>query len=67
MSLRAFHLFFIAVSVLMHLLVGGWGIQQYFEAGSGGGLVLGIVCFVLGFGLVLYGVKAYRKLREIGD
>ena len=66
MSLRAFHMFFIAASALMCGVVGAWGVQQYRHGGGLEGLVLAIACFVLGLALVIYGVKAYRKLMELG-
>lgn len=66
MSLRAFHLFFIGASVLMCLLVGAWGVREFAAAGAAGGLTLGAACFVLGFALLVYGVRVYRKLMELG-
>jgi hypothetical protein len=66
MSLRFFHILFISLCVLMSLFVGGWGVQQYLGQQSLGGLVLGISCFLLGFGLIVYGVKVYAKLKELG-
>ncbi len=65
MSLRFFHIFFISVCVVMSLFVGGWGVRQYLQMQSLGGLVLGVLCFVLGFGLIIYGIKVYAKLREL--
>ena len=65
MSLRAFHIFFIAVSVLMSLRVGGWGVREFLQQGSRGGLALGVSCFVLGFVLVIYGLRIYRKLQAL--
>ena len=62
MSLRAFHIFFIALSVVMSLVVGAWGVQVFTEHGRQSGLILAISCLVLGFVLVIYGIRVYRKL-----
>jgi hypothetical protein len=66
LSLRSFHLFFIAVSILLAALVGAWGVQSYRATGETSGLWLGVLFFVLGFILVVYGLKVRRKLRDLG-
>ena len=66
MSLRVFHLVFIALSVLMAALVGGWGFSRYLADGAGGDLALGVGFFLTGAALLVYGVKVLRKFREIG-
>ena len=65
LSLRSFHLFFIAVSVLLAAWIGAWGVQSFLATRSLGDLALGVLSFVAGFGLVLYGLKARRKLRDL--
>ena len=66
MGLRVFHLIFIALSIMMAAMVGGWGIHRYLADGGTGGLVLGVGFFLTGAALLLYGVKVLRKFREIG-
>lgn len=65
MSLRFFHIVFISICVVMSLFVGGWGVQEYLQTQSLTALVLAILCFLLGFGLIVYGVKVYAKLKEL--
>lgn len=65
LSLRSFHLFFIAVSVLLAAWIGAWGIQSWMATRSLGDLALGVFAFVAGFGLVVYGLRARRKLRAL--
>jgi hypothetical protein len=67
MSLKAFHIFFVAVSVLMCLGVGAWGTNHYLKGGNGTGLGLAVMCFVLGAGLIVYGFKVYKKLSELDE
>ena len=66
MSLKTFHLVFIALSVLMAAVVGGWGISRHLSGDSGDGLALGIGFILLGAAMLVYGVKVLRKFREIG-
>lgn len=66
MSLKAFHILFVALSVLMCLAVGGWGTREYMAAGSATGLGLAVASFVLGGGLIVYGFKVYKKLAALG-
>lgn len=65
LSLRSFHLFFIAASVLLAAWVGVWGVQSYLTTRSVGNLLLGVVFFLLGFVLLLYGRRVRRKLRAL--
>ena len=66
MSLRIFHLVFIALSILMAVLVGGWGVNRYLTDGAAGDLTLGVGFFLAGAALLVYGTKVLRKFREIG-
>ena len=66
MSLRVFHVLFIALSIALSAMVAGWGVQQYLTLGDRGGLVLAAVFFVVGLALVLYGSKYFQKLKELG-
>jgi len=65
MSLKSFHLFFIVVSVLMCGWVTAWGVHEYRHHGDSGAMGLAVVCCVLGFGLVVYGIKVFAKFREL--
>ena len=65
LSLRSFHLFFIAVSVLLAAWVGVWGVQSYLATRSVGDLALGVVFFLLGFVLLVYVRRVRRKLRAL--
>ena len=67
MSLRVFHLFFIAASIVMCAVIAVWGVDQYRTGGGPGDLTLAAICSALGLGLVAYGLKVYRKFRELGQ
>ena len=56
---------FISCSILLSAGVGGWGIQRFLETGDTSSLTLGVVFFALGLVLLLYGVRTFRKLREL--
>lgn len=66
LSLRSFHLFFVAASVVLSLGVAAWGVQSWRASGSGSDLAFGLFFLVVGFVLVLYGVRVRRKLRDLG-
>jgi hypothetical protein len=66
LSLRSFHLFFIAVSVLLAVWVGVWGVQSYLATKSTGDLALGVFFLVLGIGLLVYG-RCVRKKLPVED
>ena len=67
MSLRAFHLFFIAASIVLCAVTAVWGVDRFRTVGGGGGLALAATCATLGLALVAYGLKIYRKFRELGQ
>lgn len=66
MSLKAFHIFFVMISIVMCLGVGAWGTKEYLAGSHASGLGLAVACFVLGAGLIAYGFKVYKKLAELG-
>ena len=65
MSLKAFHLFFISVSVLLSLAVGGWGIQSYLTNSDGVGILVGLFFILLGIGLMFYEMSFIRKFKHV--
>ena len=65
MSLRAFHIVFIIVTVVLSLYVALWGIREFAQERSNMGLVLGILFLITAVGLMVYGKKAFAKLREL--
>ena len=65
LSLRSFHLFFIAASIVLSVLVGVWGIQGWRATQSGSDLALGAFFLVVGIVLAVYGVRVRRKLRDL--
>lgn len=65
MSLRIFHIVFIIASVALCGFVAVWGFQQYAASRSGTGLGTGLVFVIFGIALILYGFRAFQKLREI--
>lgn len=66
MSLRFFHVFFVTVSVLMALGVGGWSVNAWQGDGATGWLTLATVSFAGAAGLSVYGRRFLRKTRALG-
>ncbi len=65
MSLKAFHLVFIAASILLAMLFGGWAVRQYSLNGSVGTLAMGIAAFGCGAVMLVYSRWFLRKLRGV--
>ena len=65
MSLKAFHVFFVALSVLCALLFGAWSVVDYQRTGRGGILALGVLGFAAAAALVWYGLWFLRKLKNV--
>ena len=65
MSLRAFHIVFIIVTVMLSLYVAMWGIREFARERDTAALGLGVLFLVTAAGLIVYGKKAYGKLRDL--
>lgn len=64
MSLKAFHIFFIAVSILLAFGFGVWGMYYHLTYGNVWYLVMGIASLLVGVVLILYGINFLRKLKH---
>lgn len=64
MSLKAFHIFFISLSVILALGFGVWGIRDYTLSGNTGNLSLGLASLVSSAGIIFYLVWFLRKIRQ---
>jgi hypothetical protein len=65
MSLRAFHLVFIVVSVVLAAFVGAWAVGQYRMVHEMVYAVTAGVAFVASAGLVAYAAMFQRKTRHL--
>ena len=65
LGLKNFHVFFICISILLCLLVGVWGFQQYTQAQSTTGLAMAVVFFLSGAALVIYAIRYFGKLKRL--
>jgi steroid 5-alpha reductase family enzyme len=65
MSLKAFHIVFIAASVVLMLILCGWCIGNYRDEGRVMDLVWGALAFAAALGLVAYGRAVLKKLKHI--
>ena len=67
MSLRIFHLIFIAASALLAAGVATWGLRGYLAGEDGLHLATGAIFALLGLALVVYGVRVAGKLRRLEE
>jgi hypothetical protein len=65
MSLKAFHIFFISISVLVAFGYAAWEINGFAANGDMWQLFKGIISFVAAIGLTVYGVRFMRKLKHV--
>ena len=65
MSLRAFHIVFVIVTIALSLCVALWGIREFSEDRNFGALALGLLFAVTAVGLMIYGKKVFVKLRDL--
>ncbi len=66
MSLKAFHIFFIVVSMALCVGLGIWGTQDFARSGNWVNLGLGVASFIGSILLACYGVWFLRKLKGVG-
>ncbi len=65
MSLKAFHIVFVAASVMLCLVLAAWAYGRYQSAGMAADLGWSIGSAAAGVGLIGYGGYFLRKLRNI--
>ena len=65
MSLRAFHIVFIIVTVVLSLYVALWGFREFAQERNNMGLVLAILFLITAVAGMIYGKKAFAKLKEL--
>jgi hypothetical protein len=65
MSLRAFHVLFITLSIVLALCCGGIALRDYFETGSFSRLSLSILALLVAIGLAIYEIYFLRKTRKL--
>jgi hypothetical protein len=65
MSLRAFHLLFIALSVVLTAFFAAWAFGQYRDGLGLTYAVTAVVSLAAGIGLVAYGVAFWKKTKRL--
>jgi hypothetical protein len=65
MSLKAFHLFFIFISMVLALGLGSWCIWVDLVEGAPIYLAGAIASFASAVGLFVYGIWFYRKMKRL--
>jgi len=66
MSLKGFHIVFIAFSTLLALVCGVYCIRVNLAAGAPVYLAGAIVSFAAAIGLTVYGAWFYKKMKRLG-
>lgn len=67
MSLKTFHIIFVALTTVVSLFISAWSFVQYFsEGGETSDLAMGIGGALAACVLLVYGRYVLKKLRHIG-
>ncbi len=65
MSLKAFHILFVALSTLLAVLFAAWSFQGFVESASAAMLTAAVGAILFAVGMVVYGVWFLRKLKHV--
>jgi hypothetical protein len=65
MSLKAFHLLFIALSIVLAAFVAAWAVSQYQVRHDLNYALAGLASAAAGAGLAVYGAAFQRKTRRL--
>jgi hypothetical protein len=65
MSLRAFHIIFVAVTIILSLYVALWGIREFSQDRNAMALTTGLLFLGMAVVLMVYGKKVVRKFKEL--
>ena len=65
MSLRAFHLLFIALSLVLTAFMAAWSVGEYRTAHEAGYIAVCAVSIASGIGLTIYAARFQRKTRRL--
>jgi hypothetical protein len=64
-SLKAFHLLFIAISVILAAFFGAWSFNEYQAGQHIAYAASGVVALATGVGLAMYGAAFQRKAKNL--
>jgi hypothetical protein len=65
MSLRAFHIVFVVVTIALSIFVTLWGVTEFIQERNALGLGLALLFTATAGVLVVYGKKVFIKLRDL--
>lgn len=65
MSLKAFHLLFIALSIVLAAFMAAWATSQYRALHDAGYIVTALASVLAAAGLAVYATKFRRKVRQL--
>ena len=65
MSLKAFHLLFIAISIVLAAFMAAWAVGQYRALGDASYVATAVASVAAGAGLAVYGARFQRKMRRL--
>ncbi len=67
MSLKYFHIVFITLATVLSFGYGFWSVVYGRDTGSKFYCFMGVLGFLVGFALIVYGKKFFKKLILLND
>ncbi len=67
MSIKSFHIVFVACSIALSAFIGVWGIREYSATRNAGELAIGVGAIVGGLVLVVYSNWFIKKIRTVKE
>ena len=64
MSLKVFHILFIAVSTALMVTFAAWALREYLHSRDRGDLTLGVIAIAAGLTLIIYGRWFLKKIQK---
>ena len=61
-SLRSFHIIFMLIAIIITDMFGAWAVHEHAQTKDTITLVLGVLSFLLGFGVIGYAIWFVKKL-----
>ena len=65
MSLKAFHIVFIAIASLCAFGFAYWSMMRFLSEGDTMSVAAAVISFACGLGLILYGIRFLHKLKKV--
>ncbi len=64
MGLKAFHMIFVTVCILLSGYFTYWSYQRYSETSANGDLIMAVLSLIAAISFIIYGIKVQKKYQS---